>query len=210
VEGSHTEIGDCNSGFGRQSTVDGPTDDHLFLNKRVKSFLLGKHKKRVMLARSTATMFANRAPLGHIRRGGSRSTVGAVPTSESVGAPATTTATAVNPMAVVTAIMRTVRHTQTTTIRTPTQITTITPRIATTTTATAIGSKRARYPHRNPVRRSVGTTGSPANVNQGDSISATLVNDVSVNGRVIAPAGTPIQAKVVSAQGHHLMFAWIP
>jgi hypothetical protein len=44
-------------------------------------------------------------------------------------------------------------------------------------------------------------TVSPANVNQGDSIPATLVNDVSVNGRVIAPAGTPIQAKVVSAQG---------
>jgi hypothetical protein len=44
-------------------------------------------------------------------------------------------------------------------------------------------------------------TVNPANVNQGDSIPATLVNDVSVNGRVIAPAGTPIQAKVVSAQG---------
>jgi hypothetical protein len=44
-------------------------------------------------------------------------------------------------------------------------------------------------------------TVSPANVNQGASIPATLVNDVSVNGRVIAPAGTPIQAKVVSAQG---------
>jgi Protein of unknown function (DUF3011) len=44
-------------------------------------------------------------------------------------------------------------------------------------------------------------TVSPANVNQGDSIPATLVNDVSVNGRLIAPAGTPIQAKVVSAQG---------
>lgn len=44
-------------------------------------------------------------------------------------------------------------------------------------------------------------TVNPANVNQGDSIPATLVNDVSDNGRVIAPAGTPIQAKVVSAQG---------
>jgi hypothetical protein len=44
-------------------------------------------------------------------------------------------------------------------------------------------------------------TVSAANANQGDSIPATLVDDVSVNGRVIAPAGTPIQAKVVSAQG---------
>ena len=45
---------------------------------------------------------------------------------------------------------------------------------------------------------------SAANVNQGDFLPMTLVNNVSVNGKVIAPSGTPVQAKVVSAQGSPL------
>ncbi len=38
-------------------------------------------------------------------------------------------------------------------------------------------------------------------LNQGDIIPGTLTNDVSVGGQVIAPAGSHVQAKVVSAQG---------
>lgn len=44
----------------------------------------------------------------------------------------------------------------------------------------------------------------PAEVNQGDVIPASLVNDLSVNGSVVATAGTPVQAKVQSAQGSPL------
>jgi hypothetical protein len=146
---------------------------------------------------------------------GSRSTVGAVPTSESVGAPATTT--------------------------TATMVTAVKSyggRNSNNENGEAYpnNNNQNTYPdNNNNAQNSYDNNGygnrqqtalviptgtrldvrleqtvSPANVNQGDSIPATLVNDVSVNGRVIAPAGTPIQAKVVSAQGHHLMFAWIP
>lgn len=38
-------------------------------------------------------------------------------------------------------------------------------------------------------------------LSQGDFVTGTLTNDVSVGGRVIAPAGTPVQAKVLSAPG---------
>ncbi len=43
-----------------------------------------------------------------------------------------------------------------------------------------------------------------ADVNQGDLIPATLVHDLQANGHVLAPAGTTVQAKVVSAQGSPL------
>jgi hypothetical protein len=43
-----------------------------------------------------------------------------------------------------------------------------------------------------------------AEVNAGEVIPATLVNDLSVDGRVLASAGTPVQAKVVSAHGEPL------
>ena len=38
-------------------------------------------------------------------------------------------------------------------------------------------------------------------VNEGELIPVTLANDLSVNDRVLAPAGTAVQAKVVSARG---------
>lgn len=44
----------------------------------------------------------------------------------------------------------------------------------------------------------------PGRVNQGETVSATLTNDVMVNGRVAIPSGTPVQAKVVSAEGQPL------
>lgn len=43
-----------------------------------------------------------------------------------------------------------------------------------------------------------------AEVNQGDVVPASLVNDLSVDGNVVAPAGTPVQAKIQSAQGSPL------
>lgn len=44
----------------------------------------------------------------------------------------------------------------------------------------------------------------PTEVNQGETVSMSLVNDLSVNGRVIAPAGTSVQGKVNSERGQAL------
>lgn len=44
----------------------------------------------------------------------------------------------------------------------------------------------------------------PTEANAGEIVSMSLVEDLSINGRVIAPAGTPIQAKVNSARGSQL------
>lgn len=44
----------------------------------------------------------------------------------------------------------------------------------------------------------------PTEVNQGEFVSMTLVNDLSVNGTVIAPVGTPVQGKVASQHGSTL------
>ncbi len=41
-------------------------------------------------------------------------------------------------------------------------------------------------------------------LNQGDVLPGSLTNDLSVGGQVVAPAGTPVQAKVASAQGSPL------
>ena len=49
------------------------------------------------------------------------------------------------------------------------------------------------------VRLEQNVTASTAN--QGDFVAATLVNDVTANGQVVLPAGTPVQAKIMSAQG---------
>lgn len=44
----------------------------------------------------------------------------------------------------------------------------------------------------------------PQEVNRGDYIPGSLVSSVMVNGRTVLPAGTPMQAKVVSAHGSPL------
>lgn len=41
----------------------------------------------------------------------------------------------------------------------------------------------------------------PAEINANETIAGSLTNDVSVDGNVIAPAGTPVQAQIDSAQG---------
>ncbi len=41
----------------------------------------------------------------------------------------------------------------------------------------------------------------PLEVSQNENIAGTLVNELSVNGNVVAPAGTPVQAQVDSVQG---------
>ena len=43
-----------------------------------------------------------------------------------------------------------------------------------------------------------------ADLNQGDFIPGSLTSDLSVGGQVVAPAGTPVQAKVNSARGSSL------
>ena len=44
----------------------------------------------------------------------------------------------------------------------------------------------------------------PREVNRGDYIPGSIVNDVMVNGRTVIPAGTSVQAKVLSAHGSPL------
>ena len=151
-------------------------------------------------------MSANRAPLGHIRLGGSRSTVGAVPTSESAGAPATTT-TATTGYGSKSYGGRNSNNENGEAY--PNNNNQNTNPDNNTNAQNSYDNNGYGNPQQTALVIPTGTrldvrleqTVSPANVNQGDSIPATLVNDVSVNGRVIAQAGTPIRAKVVSAQG---------